>query len=123
MPEQREIKVGVDSVVFALNLENHSIQKLVVDQLSMGTATEVYGVYNGVKERSYQVLQENLYDIAQFRKILSASKQDSIMYTYPNGNAAIAYAKDNYIARKSYNLKKLTGYTMCSITGDIWVLE
>lgn len=123
MPEQREFKVGVDSVVFALNLENHIIEKLVVDQLSMGTATEVYGVYNGVKERSYQVLLENLYDITQFRKILSASKQDSIMYTYQNGNAAIACAKDNYTARKSYNLKKLTGYTMCSITGDIWVLE
>lgn len=123
MPEQKEFKVGVDSVVFALNLENQSIEKLVVDQLSRGTATEVYGMYDGVKERSYQVLVENLYDITQFRKILSASKQDSIMYTYPNGKVAIAYAKDNYIARKSYNLKKLTSYTMCSITGDIWVLE
>lgn len=116
------------SVIFALNMDDPLLEQFTVDQISRGTAIEVKGVYKGAPEKAYQVLQRNIFNMQQFKDILRACRQESIMRTINMDGtlfASIATQRNNYQIDHYYStrLAELKNYTQCLETGKIWVMS
>jgi hypothetical protein len=116
------------SVIFALNMGDPVLEQFTVDQISMGTAIEVKGVYQGIPEKAYQVLNKNIFNMQQFKDILRACNQESIVRTISMHGAlfaTIAHQRNDYVGDQGGLrwLSELKNYTQCLETGKIWVIS